>query len=603
MLRPSGAFEFGEVLPRLVAAYESGRLVPFIGSGLSQPHCRSWPDLIQCLEAEAGAPLAAGAGVKPPADELIRRANEVTRRLRSGRPGEFERALGRSLFHPNPGCDIPSQTVALARIWWPLVLTTNYDNFFVDAFAARFDAASLAVVGRSPEDCQRVLTSLSTAGRTLLWALQGHLAKPRPVLPHHADDHRLSREIVLDHAEYRRVTHREPHFRRAFAEVFRQRTLLFLGAGIAEPYFQELFGEVLEFYGPGSRTHFALLPKGEVDPRFMHSRFQIAVVEYTPGDYPEVPRRIEALAAALHRRTTVPVAWSWGSAAATGAPSARSMVLGHTPALEVVCEALPTIPIPGDCLVVSAGGARRRTEFFLSEGPIRSTAEAWSGRPLPNPVHAGRVDTDGYVGEVADHVYAVRARPLDRDVKDLSEVGPAAGALFEVLKAGNYSRIHMQLLAGGGDGTEMETWSRRPFPARFAFIEVVRSWGAWLRAHPSNSCCLTLHVVDLEVTRELSSGRIDVTEILLCDDLRFWVEIVEADGTLERRLFQKDPRTTIQEVIDELGLSAPYWTFEVSPPTSIQDPLLPPSDLESHVSRALADLTIVPGGTFHLRRR
>ena len=44
----------------------------------------------------------------------------------------------------------------------------------------------------------------------------------------------------MGHDEYRRVTYRDIHFRRAFAEVFRHRSLLFLGSGIRETYLQEL---------------------------------------------------------------------------------------------------------------------------------------------------------------------------------------------------------------------------------------------------------------------------------------------------------------------------------------------------------------------------
>ena len=40
---------------------------------------------------------------------------------------------------------------------------------------------------------------------------------------------RMLDDLVLGHAEYRRVINAEIHFRRCFSEVFRQRSLLFLG--------------------------------------------------------------------------------------------------------------------------------------------------------------------------------------------------------------------------------------------------------------------------------------------------------------------------------------------------------------------------------------
>ena len=413
------------------------------------------------------------------------------RRLRSGAEGEFERALAKALFAESAATrGIPQQTLALAKIWWPLVVSTNYDNFFAAAFAAAFGPHGVAVVGRNPQDCQRVLTSLSTAGRSLLWALQGHLGQPCPPPDgHEADGQRLYRDIVLDHAEYRRVTHREPHFRRAFAEVFRQRSLVFLGTGIAEPYFQELFGEVLEFYGPSPRPHFALLPEGEVDPAFMYSRLQIAVVEFPRGAFDRVPQCLGELARQLDARVSVPVSWSWGAAPIAAGPA----ILAHTPRLTISSDALPTRPIAGECLAVSAGGMLAAPEFFLSAGGIQDTARGW-GVPESQLRHPEIEDGTGYVGKYPGRdVFAVRARRARDDKKDLASVGPASTALFEAAAA-RYPRIHMQLLASGGgdDDADQPSWSARPFPPRFSFIETVRAGArgsAGTRTTPAASRC------------------------------------------------------------------------------------------------------------------
>ena len=98
------------------------------------------------------------------------------RTLKRGERGAFAKALRESVLADKSGAKlIPLQTQALARIWWPLMLSTNYDNCYAAAFHKHFPDRDLAVVGRGAEDCQRVLTSLSTAGRSLLWALQGYL--------------------------------------------------------------------------------------------------------------------------------------------------------------------------------------------------------------------------------------------------------------------------------------------------------------------------------------------------------------------------------------------------------------------------------------------
>ncbi len=177
---------FETLLPRLVATYEAGRLVPFIGSGMSLRTCTDWPTFIKKLETATGqselSPRKNDKRRSPSPDELIRRANSAVRTLKRGERGAFAKALRESVLADKSDAKlIPLQTQALARIWWPLMLSTNYDNCYAAAFHKHFPDRDLAVVGRGAEDCQRVLTSLSTAGRSLLWALQGYLPRRAPL--------------------------------------------------------------------------------------------------------------------------------------------------------------------------------------------------------------------------------------------------------------------------------------------------------------------------------------------------------------------------------------------------------------------------------------
>ena len=80
------------ILQRLVTAYETGRLVPFLGAGMSVPYCASWRKMIESLEADAGLSLDP-AGDGPKADELIRRANRAVRTLRNQIGGDFPETL------------------------------------------------------------------------------------------------------------------------------------------------------------------------------------------------------------------------------------------------------------------------------------------------------------------------------------------------------------------------------------------------------------------------------------------------------------------------------------------------------------------------------
>jgi len=136
----------------------------------------------------------------------------------------------------------PSSTATLARFHWPLVLTTNYDDFYVAAAQAEFlrtrigvrrntseaerRTPAIEVVGRSPSDCHRVLSALRRSARPLVWTLQGFLPGRRsfrspPDKEHDSDrtecwvdyvsvgvgcpgfsSTELERQLVVGHAEY-----------------------------------------------------------------------------------------------------------------------------------------------------------------------------------------------------------------------------------------------------------------------------------------------------------------------------------------------------------------------------------------------------------------
>lgn len=583
--------DFDTLLPRLVAQVEAGRLVPFIGSGMSRPVCTDWPAFVQTLEQRAGLGDDPARAAQTSREDLVRRANRAVRTLKGGRPGRFADSVRAGLLAAHAPAGLPAQTQALARLAWPLVLSTNYDNCYAAACAAPPHEREVGVVGRSPEDCQRVLSSLSTAGRPLLWALQGYL-HDLPDPGQAAETTRaLEQQLVVGHEEYRRVTYREPHFRRAFAEVFRQRSLLFLGAGLQESYLQELFGEVLEFYGPGARTHYAFIQKGEVDAAFMLARFQIVVVEYDQGEHGKVAAQLNRLADEVHRPMQAPVAWSWGRIVAHGDGHWRSV-----PELEVVRGPLPEAMPEGECLAVSAGGSG--SKFHFSPG-IREVMKGWGVHDwMPD-----RLDLP-YLGRFGERpVFAVRARD-EKDERSLAHIHDAALALFEKA-APQFRCIHLQLLATGGidkTGVTAQEWQVRRYPERFSFVQTVRAWGAWRRRPQAkaNTCRLVLYLVQDSVIQAVAGGRIDVLELLSCTDMRFFAEVVGEGGELERRLFQTKPELPLAEVAADLQLARDEWELRVSPPPDASDPWLA-LDAE-RLARALQSLGVVPGSTLHFRR-
>lgn len=579
---------FDDVLPRLVTAYQSGRLVPFIGSGMSRPACSSWGQFVTRLEQRADPENTQAEPEQGSPEELVRRARHAVRQLKARDRSEFLDAMRHALFSA-PQAQMPPQTRALAQLWWPLTISTNYDNYFAAAYLEKFPLRRLQILGRSAPDCQRVLHSIGDPASAILWAMQGFLDQPCS-LPTNAARTNLADELVVGHEEYRGAAFRDLHFRRAFAEVLRSRSLLFLGSGIREPYVQDLFSEILELYGPSARPHYAILPVGEVDPEFMLARFQIVVVEYPPGAHDGLPKMIETLGAAIDsaRRPTM-FAWS-----------ARDMrdATHDAPELDVVDAALPLELERSACVGISASGPRGVYAFSRSMQAYLTSL----GLPSDCPVETG---DQRYVGRITDSdIFAVRARSDDNALA-LEHIHAAAMEFFE-LASRDYRVAHMQLLAAGDASSSQardESWRRHSYSERYSFVQIVRAYADWRRAFPERELRLQLHVLAPQVHLELASGRIQVLELLTCSDMRFYAETIDADGSYERRLFQLPPTTELREVLDALHLPARGWRIELHPTPGM---LLNEGDsieLSRTRNAKLFELGLVPGSTITFRRR
>lgn len=602
--------DFERVLPRLVAAYRRGRLVPFIGGGLSVPICATWSLLVGALEREAGIID------EPPTEhtfsqELIRRANRAVRRLRGRSPEGFPSSVRRALRVDGQTCaaEPPAQCNTLASLWWPLVLSTNYDDLFLTAFERVHGPGQLDVVGRSPTDCQRVLDALYSPSSALLWAVQGFFGGVAAMSSDEAEEHRLAHELVVGHEEYRRVTHREPHFRRAFGEVFRARSFLFLGSGLKEAYVLELLGEVLELLGASANPNFALVLRDEVDPDFLASRFETTVVEY--DDHAEVPVLLDMLADAIRRASARVVHWSWAMA---------EQQLNGTGDVEIVRGRLATPPQAGECAAISAGGGGdmaflgRGGRAFLEIMQVDQRGAVTIG--LDNAATAGGayaraldppepLSLRGWrVARITNvPVYLVRAR-TDEDEYALGLIAGAFESLLDSALCDGFGVLHTTLIASGGRETRKASnhahYHQRPYPSYYSLIQMLRAYGRWRRADPAHALRVVIYVIDQSVAFELESSRLDVTELLAGDPrLRFWTEARVRGGGLDRRLNTLPDSTTIGDVAEALDLPPSGWLVDVVPLPRLGGAML--HRIEAVRDTTLAGMDVVPGATlrFH----
>lgn len=592
------------VLPRLVNAYRQGRLVPFIGGGLSTPACATWAGLVTGLEREAGIDREPPTELTPSQD-LIRRANRAVRRLRSMDAAGFPERIRRALRAAVPGepCELPPQTRALARLWWPLVLSTNYDDLFTAAFEAAHGPGQIEPVGRSPGDCHRVLQALYSPSTALLWALQGHVTGILDGAPVERE-HPLARELVVGHEEYRRATHREPHFRRAFGEVFRARSFFFVGSGLKEGYVLELLGEVLELLGPSANPNFALVRRGEVDPDFLSARFETTVIEYDEHD--EVPGLLGALADAVDSETARIIRWTYRSGVGRGSHADVEIVRGRLP-----------VPTDGECAVLSVSGGRsmafmgRGSRAFLRDMGVNQRGALHILQPGEIPhtqavavaVPAGRaadIRAGWFVARVPSRpIYVVRAR-TDEDEYALDLIVAAFEDVLNAAAADGYRVVHTTLIASGGQETRRATASadyrQRPYPSYYALIQMLRAWSRWRLANPDPELRVVAYVVNRSVSFELESGRLDVGDLLDADTrLRFWCEARVPGSGLDRRVLYLPETTTVGEIAALLDLPLASWVVDVVPIPRLGGAVV--HRIEDICQQPIAVLDVVPGST------
>jgi len=540
--------------------YQRGRLVPFIGAGMSAYRLALWDDFVCKLESFAGlSPEHAipdcGKTHKLSNDA---RAQRAYARLQNQHTQERVLELVREALE---GTDktVPAQTGSLAHVSWPLVITTNYDDVYYQARIAKMreeggDPDNLVILGRSSRDCKLVMSSLTgPLDCQLIWHVQGLLGGFGEKMPTGLES--LREQLVIGHSEYRAVTNRSPDFRRCFGEVFNSRSLLFLGSSLKEDYFLNLFGEILDLCGPSSVPHFALTRAGEVDARFLADQMNITVCEF--DDWKTLPVWLDRLAEAINQPAIKSVRHTFSVAG--DACTTIDIVDSRNPPVE-----------PQDHEAVFFV-AQRRDNKRLAPPPFdQLDLTAW-------PV-------DQQVLQIgASQVFAVTARRRDDDADDA--VNSACLAVLDIVtRMPGISTLHFYMPLEGGS-----------VPPVFGFIEALRTFGEWKRTS-GNSRPLHLIVYGPRAAGlNMDAARIDIHELLNSPHIRFWA-VVCANKNREpiRRAVCHKPETTFCEVLEKLDIprgSRQDWLVTITPSPR-------PKASESRRRRAIAmeKLTLIEAG-------
>jgi SIR2-like domain len=571
--------QFADLLPLLVSRYKAGRLVPFIGAGMSREKLVGWEGFVTRLETQAGL-------THIHKEHLDIRAQRAAEKLRhSGK--DLIQAIRQSLkSEAYAKLPLPPQTAALAKIYWPLTISTNYDDFFYGACSRAFEKRlKPLILGRSANDCKRVMSSLASPfDREIIWHIQGFVGElllecddePEP------DKHSqaLQKELVIGHSEYRKVTNTAVHFRRCFGEVFRTKSLLFLGSALSEEYFWNLFGEMLELCGPSPVPHFALIPRNaDVDIRFLAAEMNITVLQYEdhsllPSILGRLNRLIERPAARVSKLTLE-------------TKHANIEITPHKPLTNPAA-------MPGYCALALIV----RT---TADGQVRSDPD---DDGLLRKFSNRRFAKGEHVIAAGKRLFAVRAHTGKPNETD--SIGAAMKQLLKRLGP-KCKVLHLHLPPEGGT-----------VPPVYGFIEAIRAYGHWADRHPRTPGMIAY--VGPQVLLNLTSRQIDLQELLSSPLIRFWAavneDISDAQGSHGgagdqepiRRVLYKRPETKLKDVlmevlgdIDRSALETWFVSLCPSPRHDSQSPDKRASAARL-ADRSLCDVGIVFGSVLTLDR-
>jgi hypothetical protein len=365
------------VFEDLKREYDQGRVAVFAGAGVSAAAgLPTWKGLAERLVERMRQMGKPQASVDEAAD-FVQRGLLVeamsAARLSLGR--EFDRELRRHL--DDDGRGVPEAAAALAALAPKLagVITTNLDRLLERAFGGQWPP--------------------------ILDPVQDLLQRPRYIFkPHGTIDNADTWVFTRD--EYDLAMFGSQRLQDLFSALYRARTLLFVGASLADDDFGLTLSRVRALAGRNAPTHYAILP-APVGPvrreQLERAGLRLLVYENRSGSHREVVEILSALAG-------VPVK---NSPAVSPPPSHAPAVSSPTPA-----AALPAMVTPAST-ATKAPATAGPVDIFISAS---SRDAVWRDRLAQQFVayertKVVRIAHEGLVRAGEDRARALRAF-LDR---------------------------------------------------------------------------------------------------------------------------------------------------------------------------------------------
>jgi hypothetical protein len=420
----------------------------------------------------------------------------------------------------------------------------------------------------------QVVRALDTLDDPIVWFIQGHVGSASEFgAPGEARvDRTLLDEVVVGHQQYQHAINSSQSFRRAFSEVFRRRSLLFVGSGLAESYFVNLIAETLFSLGPSGQPHFALFCDADLerhlDPDFLAVRLGITPIRYGKT-YADLPDALEALAheGAGYRQNS----------RLHGITNATFLI--PRPDLDSQLQDLAvslrfgsiTKPAANGCVILSVGrdkvGDRFEPGFGIQANSFLDDYEGSGHRgtisylDVPD-LPQGRLFRLHLDGKPAP-VFCLAARELDDrpddDARSLAVITEATTQALTAVERAGFVHVSMGLMAAGPERADEPPYC---LIAQLSGVRVFAERPAVVRPGVE---AIGIDIVDQIVWSAFVQGRIAVLDLLESRFARVLVRVSDGDGFAEEFALSAPHESTVGDVLAAYKISDERITIAARP--------------------------------------
>jgi hypothetical protein len=263
--------------PRLINALESGRLVPFVGSGVSRSAAPAkfpnWLEFVQLMNQTALSARFITKNVHHQIATLLKQEKYLlaVEALKRYMPEDAYKMFFEEnfLYTDKDKVDLSLQT-ALLETADRLIITTNFDRLLEDAFALHYKRAPTVSTFRDPYVVQATLQQQSLSASPLIFKLHGDIADITSIILSERD----YRTLMFDHQSYESV----------LVSIFVNYVVLFVGFSLSDREIMMHVAKLRHQMQYFSHPHFALISDkdpNDVEDAVFRQSYGVDIIRYS----------------------------------------------------------------------------------------------------------------------------------------------------------------------------------------------------------------------------------------------------------------------------------------------------------------------------------